>query len=452
MRICVVGLGRIGLTLAVQFAQRGHHVFAADTDHGRVEAVSEGRNPFPDEPLLAERLAQAVQAGRVTVSTDSAAQSSMSSAVVVVVPLGLDARKRPCFDALDAATEQVARGLRRGSLVVYETTVPVGTTRGRLTPCLERCSGLSVGRELFVAYSPERVSAGRIFDDLRRYPKLVGGIDAASASRAVALYESGLVFEARPELSKPNGVWNLGPAESAEMAKLAEAAYRHVNIALTNELAQAADAQGVDLYAVIEAANSQPFSHLHEPGISIGGHCIPVYPYLLRESHPEGPLLAAASAVNESMPNYALGLLQRAVGPLRGKKVAILGLAYRPGVRDARGSGAFALAAGLLAAGAHPCIHDPRYSTAEVEALGLEPYVLGEPCDAAILHTAHPEYRGLSQSELPGAVVCVDGRRMWDGSGPPGLETVVIGGGTLPTEARENVVAGGPTYRPRMSR
>src|SRR5205807_1393956 len=265
----------------------------------------------------------------------------------------------------------------------------------------------------------------------RGYPKLVGGIDESCASRAVALYESALDFETRPELPRPNGVWNLGPAESAEMAKLAEAAYRHVNIALANELAQAAEAQGVDLHTVIEAANSQAFSHLHQPGISIGGHCMPVYPYLLRESHPGARLLAAASVVNESMPAYALELLQRALGPLRGRKVAILGLAYRPGVRDNRGSGAFALTEGLLASGAHPCVHDPWYSTSELEALGPVPYTLGEPCDAAILHTAHPEYRGLPQSELPGAVVLVDGRHMWDGSGPPGLETLVIGGGTF---------------------
>jgi nucleotide sugar dehydrogenase len=431
MRVCVVGLGRVGLTLAVQLAHKGHEVLGADIDRGRVELVEKGATPFVDEPLLDERLPRAVTASRLTASVDTAAQVAKSEAVIMVVPVGLDDKRCADFAALDAAAGAVAAGLQRRSVVICESTVPVGTTRGRLTPLLEGGSGLAAGRDFFVAYSPERVSAGRIFEDLGRYPKLVGGIDEESGARAVALYESALDFDVRPDLARENGVWNLGSAESAEFVKLAEGAYRYVNIALANELARAADGAGVDVHAAIDAANSQPFSHIHDPGISIGGHCIPVYPDLLRHGSPEAPLLTAARTVNESMPGYAIELLTQAIGSLAGRKVAILGLSYRAGVKDARRSGAFALATALTRSGAEPCVHDPWYSDAELEALGLVPYRLGDRCDAAILHTAHAEYAHLSCADLPGAAVLIDGRNASGPDGARGLRTLVVGRGKV---------------------
>jgi nucleotide sugar dehydrogenase len=279
VKVAVVGLGKIGLPLAVQFAGRGYRVVGVDIDERVVDAVRQSRPPFPGEAELAERLAHVVGTGVLEATTETVTAVAASDVVVVVVPLYVDARGEPDFSSIDAATAEIGRGLRPGTLVTYETTLPVGTTRDRLATGLSRVSGLRAGSDFFVAFSPERVSSGRVFADLARYPKLVGGIDEASAGRAVAFYAGGLKFDRRPDLPRPNGVWDLGSAEAAELAKLAETTYRDVNIGLANQFALHADRVGVDVDKVIEACNSQPFSHIHRPGIAVGGHCIPVYPW-----------------------------------------------------------------------------------------------------------------------------------------------------------------------------
>jgi nucleotide sugar dehydrogenase len=173
---------------------------------------------------------------------------------------------------MDEATATVAKGLKPGTIVSYETTLPVGTTRARFAPALEAGSGLKAGKDFSLVFSPERVFSGRIFSDLRRYPKLVGGINASSAEQGVDLYKSLLDFDDRPDLSRPNGVWNLGSCEASELAKLAETTYRDVNIGLANQFAQFADKHDINIFDVISACNSQVFSHIHLPGVAVGGH------------------------------------------------------------------------------------------------------------------------------------------------------------------------------------
>src|SRR5690606_30000820 len=272
MRICVVALGKIGLPLAVQFADAGHTVVGADIDSRVVDLVNAGTEPFPGEHQLAEKLSAAVADGRLRATTDTAAAVAESEAVVLVVPLFVDAEGVPDFGWMDDATRSVARGLRPGTLVSYETTLPVGTTRDRWAPMLAEGSGLTPGEDFHLVFSPERVLTGRVFADLRRYPKLVGGIDAASTAAGVRFYEQVLTFDDRDDLPQPNGVWDLGTAEAAELAKLAETTYRDVNIGLANQFARFADAQGIDIELVIDACNSQPYSHIHRPGIAVGGH------------------------------------------------------------------------------------------------------------------------------------------------------------------------------------
>jgi UDP-N-acetyl-D-glucosamine dehydrogenase len=410
MRVCVVGLGKVGLPLAVQIASKGHHVTGVDRNPEVVTQVSMGQPPFPGEAALDEHLAAVVRAGRLEATTDTATAVASSETVVVVVPLVIDVQGRPDFAALDAATEAIASGLSPGTLVSYETTLPVRTTRRRLVPMLAAGSGLALGETLFVCYSPERVLTGRVFADLRRYPKLVGATDSASATRAIAFYEAVLDFDARPDLPRPNGVWNLGDAETAEFVKLAETTYRDVNIALANEFARFADVIGVDVHTVIEAANSQPFSHIHSPGIAVGGHCIPVYPRLYLTGDPDARVPATARAVNEAMPAYAVARLAAHLGSLDGLRVAVLGAAYRGGVKETTCSGVFPVVAALKAAGARALVHDPLYHDDELRALGLEPYHLGEPVDAAIVQADHDRYRTLGPEDLPGVRTLLDGR------------------------------------------
>jgi nucleotide sugar dehydrogenase len=428
MNVCVVALGKIGLPLAVQFARSGHHVIGCDISAATVELVTSAVAPFPGEAHLDTYLAEVVAAGKLTATTHTSAAVANCDVVIVVVPLVVDHDKQPDFTALDQATAAIAAGLQPGALVIYETTLPVGTTRQRFAPALAAGSGLTLGESLFVAFSPERVYSGRIFADLRHYPKLVGGIDATSAKMAIGFYESALQFDERSDLARPNGVWDLGASEAAELAKLAETTYRDINIAFANELARHADQHGIDIYGVIDACNSQPFSHIHQPGIAVGGHCIPVYPHFYLAGDPSAELPAAARRVNEAMPAYAVSRLADRLGSLDGLTVAVLGLAYRGGVKESAFSGAFATAAALTAAGAHPVVHDPLYTDAELTNAGFMPYLLGQRCDAAIVQADHIEYRSLRSSDLGGATVVVDGRRCINSS--TDLDVITLGAGS----------------------
>ena len=427
MKITVVALGKIGLPLAVQFATRGHQVVGADIDQRVVDLVSAGTAPFPGEAHLAELLAEVVAAGRLTATTDTSSAVAESDAVVVVVPLMVDPEGVPDFAAMDAATKAIAAGLQPGTLVSYETTLPVGTTRSRWLPLLEEGSGLLGGQDFHLVFSPERVLTGRVFADLRKYPKLVGGLDAGGAAHAVDFYSQVLEFDERPDLARPNGVWDLGSAEAAELAKLAETTYRDVNIALANQFARFAADNNIDIHQVIEASNSQPYSHIHRPGIAVGGHCIPVYPRLYLWRDPHATVVRAAREANAAMPDYTIGLLEGALGGLTGQRVVVLGASYRGGVKETAVSGVFPTVAALLARGARVLVHDPMYNDDELAAFGWTPYHLGEPVDAAVVQADHAEYRELGASDLPGVRVLVDGRRITDPARWAGVDRRVLG-------------------------
>src|SRR6476620_2513385 len=275
-------------------------------------------------------------------------------------------------------TAELAKHLTPGTLVSYETTLPVGTTRTRWKPALEAGSGLVEGQDFHLVFSPERVLTGRVFEDLRKYPKLVGGLSEAGAAKAVEFYESVLDFDERADLRRPNGVWDLGAAEASELAKLAETTDRDVNIGLANQFARFAATAGIDIYQVIEAANSQPYSHIHTPGIAVGGHCIPVYPRLYLWNDPEATVVRAARAANADMPSYTIGLLEGAYGDLAGARVVVLGAAYRGGVKETAFSGVFDAVKALELRGAAALVHDPLYTDEELQKLGFQPYHLGE--------------------------------------------------------------------------
>src|SRR5690625_1926984 len=333
MHIAVVGLGKIGLPLAVQFASAGHHVLGVDVQRSVVDQVNSGTEPFPGEAGLQDKLAELVPAGRLAATTDYGQAVPDADAVVVVVPLFVDdATGEPDFDWMDSATRSLGEYLAPGTLVSHETTLPVGTTRGRWKPMIEEISGLQEGKDFHLVFSPERVLTGRVFRDLRRYPKLVGALSEVGAARAREFYEAVLTFDERPDLERPNGVWDMGSAEAAEMAKLAETTYRDVNIGLANQFAVFADQAGIDVYAVIEACNSQPYSHIHRPGIAVGGHCIPVYPRLYLSTDPDASIVATARAANAAMPEHVVARVAELLGDLTGLRVVVLGASYRGGV------------------------------------------------------------------------------------------------------------------------
>lgn len=428
MRVAVVALGKIGLPLAVQFAESGHEVIGVDVNTAAVAAVNDGREPFPGEAHLQEKLSTLVPAGMLRATTDYSEAIPGADVVVLVVPLFVnDETWEPDFAWMDAATQSLAEHLTPGTLVSYETTLPVGTTRGRWKPMLEAGSGLAEGVDFHVVFSPERVLTGRIFADLRKYPKLIGGLSEAGATHAREFYESALQFDERPDLERPNGVWDLGSAEAAEMAKLAETTYRDVNIGLANQFGLFAADHGIDVYQVIEACNSQPYSHIHRPGIAVGGHCIPVYPRLYLSTDPGADIVRTARLLNASMPDRLVSQAEGLLGSLDGMTAVVLGAAYRGGVKETAFSGVFPTVDALRSRGARVFVHDPLYSDDELRGLGFDAYALGTPVDLAILQTDHTEYRQVAPADLPGIRLLVDGRNASDAALWAGVPRIVVG-------------------------
>ena len=427
MKIALVALGKIGLPLAVQFAMKGHQVIGCDVNQRTVDLVNSGTEPFPGEAHLDEYLKKVVASGHLTATTDTTAAVAQVDAVVVVVPLFVDNEGVPDFGWMDAATEKIAAGLKPGTLVSYETTLPVGTTRTRFAPALEKGSGLKAGSDFHLIFSPERVLTGRVFADLRKYPKLVGGINESSTKAGVDFYNAVLDFDDRPDLNQKNGVWDLVTCEASEMAKLAETTYRDVNIALANQFAKFAEGANIDIAKVIAASNSQPYSHIHQPGIAVGGHCIPIYPRFYLWNDPSATVVRAAREANAGMPEHAVSILNSELGSLQGKNVAVLGISYRGGVKESAFSGVFPTVSALKKSGAKVLVHDPMYTDEEITSLGFTPYKIGQNVDGVILQADHSEYKKLSSSDFPGVKSLVDGRRSLSSDNFKGIAFRVIG-------------------------
>jgi nucleotide sugar dehydrogenase len=408
MRITVVGGGRMGLPLACNFGKHGASVTVADINPALVRAVAAGECPY-EEPGLAPLMRELHAAGRLQASTDTAEAVSRSDAIVVIVPAHLTDEREIDFSILEFASADVGRGLRRGALVVYETTVSVGGTRRRLIPALERSSGLKAGIDFFVGYSPERVKSNLVLQRLETTPKVVGGLDDASLARASALY--------RDYLGAP--VDEVGSIEAAEMTKLVGMLYRDVNIALANELAAFCELAGVDFERVRSSANSDGEANLLRPGIGVGGHCTPVYPYFLtRESRRLGfpqRISEAAREINDQQPGRQLERLARQWKPLRDQPVHVLGLGFRPGVKVDTFSPAYALRGELQRMGADVSISDPFFTDEELLGAGFR---AGRPeaAKAVVLNTAHDAFASpdFAAWRRAGVEAVLDGRNLWD--------------------------------------
>ncbi len=400
--VAVVGAGKMGLPLAAQFATHGWTVIAVDVNPSVVEAINAGRSHVGEEPGLSEMVATVHAEGRLRATLDAAAAARDADVVVLIVPVMLSADHRPDYRYMDPAVASIAPGVHAGSTVIFETTLPIGDTRGRFAPELERVAGLVADRDFYLAFSPERLFSGAVLANLAAYPKLVGGIGAASTDRAARFYASVLDAE----------IVAMSSSEAAEFSKLADTTYRDVNIALATEFAHAADALGIDVQEVIAAANSQPYSHIHQPGIGVGGHCIPVYPHLLLARAPGLRLVETAREVNDAQTGRAVATLDGLLGGLAGVPVLVLGLTYREGVRELAYSRAVPLIAALRAAGADVAGYDPLMEPSEVEAIGARPWAWGTPGPfrAVVTQTGDRQFGSLDPAWFPDLAVVYDGR------------------------------------------
>ncbi len=384
MKIGIVGLGYVGLPLAVAFAEAGHEVVGLDLDPAKVESLSSGRSYIEDVPDSA----LAPLGPRLRASADYAELSPCEAAIVCVPTPLTNSREPDLTYLLDSATA-LSEVLRPGQLVVLESTTYPGTTREQLVPLLER-SGLTVGGDLFVAFSPERIDPGRTDYTIRTTPKLVGGITAACTERARELYS--LVCDEVVVVSSP---------ETAELSKLLENVFRSVNIAFVNELAQLCDRLEIDVWEVIDAASTKPFGFMRfDPGPGMGGHCLPIDPFYLafkareHDFYPE--FIELAGKVNQAQPAFCVERIERILNqaskPVKGSKILVLGASYKSGSGDTRESPALTILRLLAALEADVSYHDPYVP--ELPELGLTSVDLDRALagtDLAAIVTAHPD-------------------------------------------------------------
>jgi UDP-N-acetyl-D-glucosamine dehydrogenase len=380
MSIGIVGLGYVGLPLAVAFAEAGEHVIGVDVDPTKITGLRAGRSHIEDIP--SEALAPLTE--RMDFTTRPVDLHG-AEAILVCVPTPLNRNREPDLGPLLGAAQTLAGVMARGQIIVLESTTFPGTTRDHLVPLLEE-SGLVAGEDFALAFSPERVDPGRTDYTLRNTPKIVGGLTPECTQRALEVY--GRVCESLVPVSAP---------EVAELAKLLENVFRSVNIALVNELAILADRMDIDIWEVVDAASTKPFGFMRfEPGPGMGGHCLPVDPFYLtwkaREYDMVTEFIELAGKVNKQMPYFCLEKIERALNeagkPVKGSRILIVGVSYKAGVGDLREAPALKIIELLRARGGDVSYHDPH--VAELPQFGLGHAELGAEIDLAVIVTAHP--------------------------------------------------------------
>jgi UDP-N-acetyl-D-glucosamine dehydrogenase len=379
----IIGLGYVGLPLAVAFAEEGCRVVAVDVDLRKIDRLAEGESYIEDIP--SERLRDVLDLMSVSTGYELLAETD---AVLVCVPTPLSVNREPDLGPLVDSMRRLSRVLRPGQLVVLESTTYPGTTRERVAPLLEE-SGLKAGGDFHLAFSPERVDPGRTDFTLRSTPKVLGGLTEVCADRAQALYE--LVCDEVVRVSRP---------EAAELTKLLENIFRSVNIALVNELAMLTDRMGIDIWEVIDAASTKPYGFMRfEPGPGMGGHCLPVDPFYLswraREFDMSTEFIELAGKVNQQMPYHCVAKVQRALNDagvaVRGARVAVFGVSYKAGVGDVRESPALKILELLHGLGAELCYHDPHVpKLAEFDLSSVPVDEALNDAELALIVTAHP--------------------------------------------------------------
>lgn len=385
-KICVLGLGYIGLPTAGTLATRGVKVVGVDVNPLVINCLQNGQVHLY-EPGLGELIAEALSSGNLIVS----GQPETADAFEIAVPTPFFDDKRADMTYVQSAAEAIVPHLRPGNLVLLESTSPPRTTVDLVVPILEK-SGLKAGVDFFVAYSPERVLPGQILRELVENTRVVGGITPESAQAArdfYALFVTGEIVQT--------------DATTAEMVKLMENTYRDVNIAIANEFSRLADRFGVDVWEAISLANRHPRVKILRPGPGVGGHCISVDPWFLVEAAPDLiNVIRAARQVNDSQPVFAARLVERALGNLAGKRIAVLGLAFKPDVDDLRESPAIEVVHLLLKAGAQVTIYEPYKLDFTLDgaqtARSLEDAIA--EADAVVLLVGHSQFNALDPAEV----------------------------------------------------
>lgn len=387
MKICVMGLGYIGLPTASTFASKGVKVIGVDANPKVVESLQNGHVHIY-EPGLRELVAESLKSGNLVICN----QPEPADAFIIAVPTPFYDDKKADMRFVRSAAEAIAPFIRKGNLVVLESTSPPLTTRDIVAPILER-SGLEAGKDFFLTYSPERVLPGQILRELIANARVIGGVDPASAEAGCDLYR---IFV--------KGEIILTDATTAEMVKLMENTYRDVNIAIANEFSRLADRFGIDVWEAIRIANLHPRVKILNPGPGVGGHCISVDPWFLVEAAPEiATLIRTSRQINDEQPEYVIQLVKHALGEnLKQRRIAVLGLAFKPDVDDLRESPAVDIARHLTAEGALVRAYEPNKPDAEIEGVPVvdTPDKAMADAELILVLVGHKEFRSLEAASV----------------------------------------------------
>lgn len=384
-KMCVVGLGYIGLPTAVMFALHGVQVHGVDTDVDKIRSINQGKAPFKESGLQ-ERLTNVIDSGLLTASTEP----NPADVYIIAVPSPILENKTADLAHIRDAARSLLPFIKKGDLVVLESTVPPRTVMDALLPILKE-TDLVLGKELFVSHSPERVIPGRVFEELVQNDRIVGGIEDVSAQMTKRLYETFV-----------KGRILLTDATTAEMVKVIENTYRDVNIAFANELAKISEKIGVNVWEAIELANHHPRVNIHMPGPGVGGHCIPVDPWFLVQLQPDlAQMIYLARTINDSMPAYTAAKVQEIFRKkqIRHGKVALLGLTFKADIHDVRESPSFDVMKIFNEKAVNYTAYDPF-----VKTRNETPASFLKHADLILIMTDHTEFKELDPNEAASLV------------------------------------------------
>jgi nucleotide sugar dehydrogenase len=397
----VYGLGRMGLPTACLFSDIGANVIGVDINPVIINQINNGDLPF-EETGLREILDKSIASKRFIAITDTRGAAEKSDIIIVIVPTTIDSKMKPDYSAIERAGRDIGFGIQGGNLIILQSTVGPGVTEGLFKEMIEKASGKFAGRNFCLAYSPIRATAGRVLRDITHYPRIVAGID----ERSLDLASSTINCIVESDLIKASSV------KTAETIKLFENVYRDLNIALANELALICESIGIDFYEAREAANSQPYSHIHRPGIGVGGHCIPFNPYFLMEvaekTGAKAKLIKASRKINDNMPSHIVKKMMKALRScdkrVRRSTIAVLGLSYKSNVKEARHSPSINVIELLHEKGIQTRVYDPFFSSEEIDSIGFDgtgsAEMAVENADCVLIAVNHDKFKKLNWRRL----------------------------------------------------
>ena len=382
INVAVYGLGKMGLPLAAIYADSGANVTGVDISPKVVEGINRGINHIKEEPGLDALVRKVVGSGNLKATNDPVAAAKEADVMIILVPT-LIKNNKPDLSPVFSVAGNIAKGLKKGDIVITECTMPPGSTEA-LIPILEK-SGLSAGKDFGLGHCPERTMTGTALEDIRgKYPKIVGAADAKAREPLVGIYS----------VVNKRGVIPVSNIKAAELVKVFEGVYRDANIGLANELEAVCRKHAVDYMEIQAAANTQPFCHLHKPG-GVGGHCIPFYPYFVMDD--DTILIRTARAVNDTIPDYVVKLAKDALGErgkdLKDANILVLGIAFRGGVKETIKSTGLEIIGKFSPLAKSVYAYDPLYSRKEIEAFNVKHSTGYGNIDAIIIAADHREFR-----------------------------------------------------------